>query len=93
MSSGEWDNYAINVYFNQVVDRPPINHPIPDDWSIFISIASYRDMQLIHTIRSLVKDAVHPERLRIVVFNQWNYLEEYDKDLNADLNKYIEEAA
>ena len=69
MSSSEWDNYAVTFYFNQVVDKPPKPHPIPDDWNIFIGIASYRDNQLIHTIKSLVDKATYPERLRIVVYN------------------------
>ena len=43
MNSPEWDNYAVTIYFNQVVDKPPKPHPIPDDWKIFIGIASYRD--------------------------------------------------
>ena len=44
MSSHKWDNYAVTVHFNQVVDKPPKPHPIPEDWKIFISIASYRDL-------------------------------------------------
>ena len=43
MSSHKWDNYALTVYFNQIVDKPLKQHPIPDDWKIFVSIASYRD--------------------------------------------------
>ena len=43
MSSHKWDNYAVTFYFNQKVDKPPKAHPIPDDWKIFISLASYRD--------------------------------------------------
>ena len=44
MSSLGWDNYAITCYFNQVVDKPAISHPIPEDWKMFVSIAAYRDM-------------------------------------------------
>ena len=44
MSTLGWDNYAITFYFNQIVDKPPKPHPIPDDWKIFVSIASYRDL-------------------------------------------------
>ena len=39
----EYDNYAVTIYFNQVVDKPPKPHPIPEDWKIFVGIASYRD--------------------------------------------------
>ena len=70
MSSQKHDNNVLTIYFNKVINKPPKPHPIPNDWSIFISIASYRDLQLVHTIRSLVKEAAHPERLRIVVYNQ-----------------------
>ena len=44
MPSHKWDNHAFTVHFNQVVDKPPKSHPIPKDWSIFVSIASYRDL-------------------------------------------------
>ena len=40
----EWDNHAVTIYFNQVVNKPPKPHPIPDDWKIFVGIASYRDL-------------------------------------------------
>ena len=70
MSSLGWDNYALTFYFNQVVDKSPKSHPIPKDWSMFVSIASYRDLQLVHTLKSILTMAKHPERLRIVVYNQ-----------------------
>ena len=38
-----WDNYAVTVYFNQLVHKIPKPHPIPKDWTIFVGIASYRD--------------------------------------------------
>ena len=69
MSSLGWDNYSLTIYFNQVVDKPPKPHPIPNNWSIFISIASYRDIQLIYTLKSMLKMAKHPERLHIVIYN------------------------
>jgi len=37
---------------------------------IFISIASYRDPELINTVHSLITNASNPELLRIVVFEQ-----------------------
>ena len=39
-----WDNYAVTIYFNQVVDKPLKPHPIPDNWSIFVGIPVYRDL-------------------------------------------------
>ena len=38
-----YDNYAVTVYFNQVVHKIPKPHPVPSTWSIFIGIAAYRD--------------------------------------------------
>ena len=29
MSSLGWNNYALTIYFNQVVNKPPKPHPIP----------------------------------------------------------------
>jgi [Skp1-protein]-hydroxyproline N-acetylglucosaminyltransferase len=37
---------------------------------IFISIASYRDSELINTLKSLIHNAENPELLKIVVFEQ-----------------------
>ena len=65
-----FDNYAITVYFNQIVDKPAKPHPIPEDWSMFISIASYRDNQLVYTLNSMIELATHPERLRIMIYDQ-----------------------
>ena len=91
MSSLGWDNYALTVYFNQIVDKPPKPFPIPDDWKIFVAIAAYRDLQLLHTIRSLIDEATHPERLRIVVYNQIDLTHEVDRRLAAELDDYINE--
>ena len=70
MSSYGWDNYALTIYFTQIVDKPSKPHPIPDDWKIFVSIASYRDIELGKTLKDVISHASYPERLRIVVYNQ-----------------------
>ena len=70
MSSHKWDNYAVTFYFNQIVDKPAKPNPIPEDWKIFVGIASYRDNLLLQTMKSLISEASYPERLRIVVYNQ-----------------------
>ena len=88
-----WDNYAATFYLNQIVDKPPTSHPIPENWSIFVGIAAYRDLQLVHTLRSLVSQATHPERLRIVIYNQFDLWGEWDQQLLADVKNYIKEAA
>ena len=44
ISSSQQDTYTLTFYFNQVVNKPPKPHPIPEDWKIFISIAAYRDL-------------------------------------------------
>ena len=70
MSSYGWDNYALTVYLNQIVEKTEVEHPIPDDWSIFVGIAVYRDNLLLPTLKSLIGEATHPERLRINIYNQ-----------------------
>lgn len=39
-----YDNWQVTAYFTQVVNKPPIDHPIPNDWKIFIGVAAYRDL-------------------------------------------------
>ena len=39
-----FDNYAVTIYFNQIVNKPPKPHPIPDNWTIFVGIVAYRDL-------------------------------------------------
>ena len=89
MSSEGWDNYALTIYFTQVVDKPPKPHPIPDDWKMFISIASYRDHELSETILALVAKAAYHERLRIVVFNQIDLMDEWDRKQDNVLHEVI----
>ena len=66
-------------------------HSIPEDWSLFISIASYRDLFLLQTIKSLIDQATHPERLRIIIYNQFDYWHDWDRKQNLKLYEYIEE--
>ena len=70
LSSHGQNDYTLTIYFTQIVDKPMKQHPIPDGWKIFVSIASYRDIELIKTLRSLVSGATYPDRLRIVIYNQ-----------------------
>ena len=78
-----YNNLAITVFFNQIVVKDYVPLPFPDDWSIFVGIASYRDAQLTHTINDIVDKAAHPERLRLVIYNQVNVHEQWDmKHLN-----------
>ena len=50
----EWDNNLLTIYFNQVVSKPKPYLAVPEEWNMFIGIASYRDPQLIHTMKSLI---------------------------------------
>ena len=52
---------------------------------MFISIASYRDIELLLTLQSLISEATNPERLRIVVYNQQDFWNEWDRMLDEDL--------
>ena len=56
---------------------------------MFISIASYRDHELSETILSLVAKAAHHERLRIVVFNQIDLMDEWDRKQDKVLHEVI----
>ena len=92
MPSHDWDNYALTFYFTQIIDKTTKPHPVPDDWKIFISIASYRDLELYKTMKSLIYQAVYPERLRIVVYNQQDFWHEWDKEQDYKLDQLIKEA-
>ena len=55
-------------------------------YSIFVQIASYRDPELIPTLRSLIKNAKYPQELTICIAHQysesdkWDSLEEFKND-------------
>lgn len=40
--------------------------------SIFVQIASYRDSELVPTVKDLLANANHPENLRILIINQYS---------------------
>lgn len=91
-----YDRFAVTVWFNQLVRKPEAStratSSIPDDFSIFVGIPSYRDPELVETIKSLVQQAQHPDRLRIVIFLQHNLEVEKDQQTLAELETYVEEA-
>ena len=65
-----YDNMALTVYFNKVVEKNALpKEPIPDDYSIFVSIPSYRDTDLVGTMTFLIRNAARPEKVRIVILN------------------------
>ena len=74
-----------------MVNKPAQPHPIPNDWKIFVSIASYRDPQLTATLKSLIRLAAHPERLRIVILNQYNFEDASDVAFANEVKAYIAE--
>ena len=44
-----YDNYVLTVWFNQVVKKKkkmPALKPVPEDYTMFVSIVSYRDVLL-----------------------------------------------
>jgi len=51
---------------------------------IFVSIASYRDPELIYTVHSLISNAEHPELLKIVVFEQNELTDKSIKNIYPD---------
>ena len=46
--------------------------------SIFVQIASYRDPELVPTIKNLIEQAAHPERLKICIAHQYSEEDEWD---------------
>ena len=87
-----YDNLAITVWFNQIVKKNvPAKVPVPEDYSIFVSIPSYRDTDLVGTVTFLVRNAARPEKLRIVILNMiQGTKDEYDKKLLKRLYQVID---
>jgi hypothetical protein len=46
--------------------------------SIFVQIASYRDPELVPTIKNLIEQATHPERLKLCIAHQYSEEDEWD---------------
>ena len=53
---------------------------------IFVQIASYRDPQLIHTLRSLLDNATNPSNLKICIAHQYSDLDDFCNDINVYRN-------
>lgn len=49
---------------------------------IFVQIASYRDPELVPTIRSLIENCSNPDNLKVCILNQWH------PDDNIDLSEW-----
>lgn len=47
---------------------------------IFVQIASYRDPQLLPTLNDMIKQAKHPENLRVGICNQYNPEDDFNID-------------
>ena len=85
------DNWFFTTYFNQVVHKPAKPHPLPKNWDIFVSIASWKDIQLIMTLKTLIRLAAHPERLHIVILNQYDFEDEEQLKMAEEVRAYINE--
>jgi hypothetical protein len=62
--------------------------------TIFVQIASYRDPQLLPTIRSMLENALYPDQLTISICNQYHpndsfTLEEYESDSRFKINHVL----
>jgi len=58
--------------------------------SIFVQIASYRDPELIPTIKDLIEKAHHPENLKICIAHQYAEEDEWDRlDQFAEDGRFI----
>ena len=51
------------------------------NYEIFVSIASYKDSELINTINDLYENAKNPNEIRCVVFNQTDFTQFEDHKL------------
>ena len=41
-------------------------------------------------MRSLITQATHPERLRLIIYNQYDFWNEWDQKQVAEVKKYID---
>lgn len=55
---------------------------------IFVQIASFRDPQLVPTLKSMIDMATHPENLRIGICNQYNPSDEFNLDEYRDDTRF-----
>ena len=64
---------------------------MPNDYSIFVGIPSYRDSQIVPTVKSLCEKAADASKLRIVIFLQHDLSTDQDQTIYAELQNYIQE--
>lgn len=55
---------------------------------IFVQIASFRDPQLVPTLKSMIDMSTHPENLRIGICNQYNPSDEFNLDEYRDDTRF-----
>lgn len=67
-----YQRFAVTTWFSHVVEKPSnADKEILDpNGLIFVGIPAYRDPELEPTVRSLIEEAKHPEKLRIGIFIQ-----------------------
>jgi len=58
-----------------------------NDKTIFVQIASYRDPELLKTVKDAIEKAVNPERLVFSISHQYHLEDQFTKDFN----KFLEE--
>lgn len=87
---GKW-NDVDKEYFSKTKVMEDFNYTITDKDTIFIQIASYRDPQLLPTLRDLFSKAKHPNNLRVCVAwqhadeDEWDKLEEFKNDKRVQI--------
>ena len=72
----------VNQYFKNDFDISELKINNSNNNKIFISIASYRDTELLKTVKSLIYKADNPKLLKIVIYEQ------DDKSIENQLNNY-----
>ena len=65
-----FDNYAITVWFNQIIKKKKSQAPmpIPEDYTLFVGVLAYRDSHLKETLSFIFNDAYDKDKLRIRVY-------------------------
>ena len=65
----EYNKY-LNIYFKDVIHTNLSDIKIKNDNKIFVSIASYRDIQCSYTLQNIINMAKNPSNLVIAIFQQ-----------------------
>jgi glycosyltransferase involved in cell wall biosynthesis len=78
---GKWDEID-NITNQEIVMEEELKEQENKQKTILVQIASYRDPEIIPTIKHCIDRAQYPERLSFVIINQYNFVEDKFSDLS-----------